>query len=159
MSRVAADLVCRSLLCFGMAAAIGGLVQSSSLAGFDAAPNDGQVVFGVVDDLGDLSASEVIPLAPGQQFGWRLAVEDQGMHTWREVLITPSAPREWIGADLTIVEQGRVGITERTEVAVGGALEHAWTITEGDPAGHHLIELWLDGRLVKRVSFVLVAPR
>ncbi len=120
------------------------------------------VTFGVVDDMGDLSPTNVVPLVPGQQFGWRMALEDEpypnGLHTWREVLITPSAPREWIGADLTIVEDGRVGITERTEVAVGGTLEHSWTITDGDPAGHHLLELWLDGRLVKRMSFVIV-PR
>lgn len=168
MSRVAADLVSRSLLCFGIAAAVGGLVQTLPLEPFndvseltfDHDPRCGATAtFGVIDDMGSLVPSDIVPLVPGQQFGWELALEDEGLHTWREVLITPQAPREWVGADLQILDEGRVGITERTEVAVDGVLAHAWTITDGDPAGHHVLELWLDGRLVKRASFMILAPR
>lgn len=153
MSLIAADVVSRSLLCFGMAAAFAGLVRGN-------AGNEHEtVVFGVLDDTGELSPSHVVPLVPGQQFGWSIALNDQGVHSWREVLITPSAPLEWIGADLSIVHGGRVGITERTETAIGGTLAHAWTITDGDSAGHHLLELSLDGRVVQRMSFLVLPPR
>ena len=166
MSRVVADLVSRSLLCFGIAAAVGALVQVPPAAWqrpSGAHPTCGQhhrpVAFGVVDEMGALSATDVVPLVAGQQFGWEIDVGDSGLHTWREVLITPAAPREWVGDDLTLLDGGKVGITERTEVAVGGVLGHSWTITDGDPAGPHVVELWLDGRLVKRVPFTIVAPR
>ena len=157
MSRVAADLVTRSILCFGIAAFVANAVRTTP-AYAPAEPEQERVTFGVVDDLGELVATDVIPLVAGQQFGWQLDVGDQGLHTWREVLITPAAPREWVGTDLTIVDEGKVGITERTDVAAGGTLFHAWTITDGDPAGPHLVEVWLDGHLVKRVQFTIVAP-
>lgn len=159
MSRVAADLVTRSLLCFGIAAFVANAVRTSPAYAPEPGCAHETVTFGVVDEMGEVTATDVVPLVPGQQFGWQLDVGDQGLHTWREVLITPAAPREWVGADLTIVDAGKIGITERTDVAVGGSLYHAWTITEGDPAGPHVVEIWLDGRLVKRVPFTIVAPR
>jgi hypothetical protein len=151
-----ADLICRSLLCIGVAAVTFGLVAR------EPAPTGQELeraAFGVLDDSGCLSPSDTVPLVPGQQFGWQLPVDDQGLHTWREVLITPTAPRQWLGADLTIVEDGKVGITERTELATSGSLAHAWTITDGDPAGQHVLELWLDGRFVQRMAFATVLPR
>jgi hypothetical protein len=161
MSRVAADLVTRSLLCFGIAAFVANAVRTGPAYEPDIGGCATQevVTFGVVDDMGELTATDVVPLVAGQQFGWHIDVGDQGLHTWREVLITPAAPREWVGSDLTIVDEGKVGITERTDVAAGGSLSHAWTITDGDPAGPHIVEVWLDGRLVKRVPFTIVAPR
>lgn len=165
MSRVAADLVIRSALCFGIAFGIAGFAENAMR---DKAHHDcgamnvaaqSPVTFGVVNDMGEVTATDVVPLVPGQQFGWQLDVGDEGVHTWREVLITPAAPREWVGSDLTIVDDGKIGITERTDVAVGGSLFHAWTITEGDPAGHHIVEVWLDGRLVSRVPFMIIPQR
>ena len=167
MSRLAADLLVRSLLCFGIAAGVAGFLRGpadfADLADL-ADPNvrctrdaaaDSFAVFGAYDDMGDLVPADVIPLVPGQEFGWHLAVDDTFAHTWREVLITPAAPREWVGADLTITDEGRVGVTERSEVAVNGILEHAWTITDGDPAGQHEIQLYLDGRLVRTFRFTV----
>lgn len=156
MSRVAADLVCRSLLCFGIAAAVGGLVRDPALS-TSAAPQHAEpaAVFGAYDDMGELVATQVVPLEPGQEFGWRVAVDDEGIHSWREVLITPAAPREWIGSDLTVSGCGRVGITERTEVAYDGILEHAWTVTEGDPAGPHEMHVYVDERLVQIFRFTM----
>ena len=152
MSRLAADLVCRSLLCFGIAAAVGGFLHDST----PAAPTCAQEaygVFGAYDDGGDLVPGDLVPLRPGVEFGWRVQVTP-GMHTWREVLVTPAAPREWVGADLTITDDGRVGVTERTESSEG-MLEHAWTITDGDPAGAHEIRVYVDDALVKTFHFVV----
>lgn len=155
MSRVAADLVCRSLLCFGIAAAVGGLVRDPALSLGAPVPAQPLAVFGAYDEMGDLLATDVVPLRPGQEFGWRIAVDDTGLHRWREVLITPAAPREWVGADLTVSGCGRVGITERTDTAWDGVIEHAWTVTEGDPAGPHEMHVYLDDRLVKVFRFTM----
>ena len=155
MSRLAADLVCRSLLCFGIAAAIAGFVRAPASTPPAQQNDEAFAVFGAYDDAGDLVPSDLIPLVPGQEFGWHLAVDDTFPHTWREVLITPAAPREWLGADLVITDDGKVGVTERTEAQVNGVLEHAWTITDGDPAGQHEIQLYLDGKLVKTFHFTV----
>src|ERR1041384_3582303 len=127
MSRLAADLICRSLLCFGIAAAVAGFLREPAPPPAPASCDESFAVFGAYDELGDLVPADVIPLVPGQEFGWHLAVDDSYPHTWREVLITPAAPREWVGADLVITDDGKVGVTERTEVAQNGILEHAWT--------------------------------
>ncbi len=157
MSRLAADLLCRSLLCFGIAAGVAGFLRAPPREHPVQACNDDSygAVFGAYDDDGDLVATNVIPLVTGQEFGWSLAVDDTFEHTWREVLITPAPPREWIGADLVVTDDGKVGVTERTEVAVDGMLEHAWTITDGDPAGAHEMQIYLDGRLVKTFHFLI----
>src|SRR5690349_2594688 len=113
MSRVAVDLVSRSILCFGIAAATGALVRDPALSTAPPSTTCAAAVpgsFGVYDDMGDLVPTNVVPLVTGEQFGWRLQLDDEGLHTWREVLVTPAAPREWIGADLTVVDAGRVGI-------------------------------------------------
>jgi hypothetical protein len=155
MSRVAADLISRSLLCFGIAAAVAGFVRDPALSFREAELARPPAVFGVYDDFGDLIVTDVVPLRPGQEFGWRVAVDDDGLHRWREVLITPAAPREWLGADLTVSGCGRVGVTERSEVASHGFLEHAWTVTEGDPAGPHELHVYVDDRLVRIFRFTV----
>jgi hypothetical protein len=156
MSRLVADLAARSLLCFGIAAAVASFLRDPvPPAPPTSSCEDTYAQFGAVDRDGDLTVTDVIPLVPGQEFGWRVAVDDTFAHTWREVLITPAAPREWIGSDLVITNDGTVGVTERSEVAVNGVLEHAWTITDGDPAGAHELQLYLDGRLVNTFRFVV----
>ncbi len=156
MSRIAADLICRSLLCFGIAAVVAGFVRAPTPPRASCVQSDETAaVFGAFDDEGDLIPSDVIPLVPGQQFGWRVAVDDSFPHTWREVLITPAAPREWLGSDLIITDDGKVGVTERTEAATNGLLEHAWTITDGDPAGQHELQVYVDGHLVKTFQFIV----
>ena len=85
MSRLAADLLCRSMLCFGIAAAVAGFLRAPPQSyeprcpGMAAAPF---AVFGAYDDMGDLMPANVIPLVPGQEFGWRLAVDDTFAHSW-----------------------------------------------------------------------------
>jgi hypothetical protein len=154
MTRVVVDLFFRSLLCFGVAAAVYGLVSPNEAehvaCGVQAAPAQ----FGVVDGTGRFTETEVVPLVIGQEFGWRMPV-GEGTHVWREVLVAPAAPREWIGDDLQIENNGLVGVTERTEVARNGLIEHGWIITEGDPAGPYEMQLFVDDKHVSTFRFVL----
>ncbi len=155
MSAPLIDLVNRTVLCLAIAAAV-----TSVTATIDAPPPAERPAlatfeFGLLDQAGTFVQSDVVPLAIGQEFGWRLHVADGDAHTWREVLIAPAAPREWIGDDLLVAGDGTTGITERTELARGGLLSHGWTITEGDPAGPYLMQVFLDGELVETVTFVL----
>ena len=155
MSAPLVDLVNRTVLCFGIAAA----VYSVTVAGDDPPPahvaSSSVVELGIIDAQGNFIESDVVPLAIGQEFGWRLHVDDTAVHRWREVMITPAAPREWIGDDLTVTDDGTAGTTERTESARGGVISHGWSITEGDPAGPYVIHLFLDGEHIDSMRFVV----
>ena len=157
MSAPLVDLVNRTVLCFGIAAAVY-TVSVSVPEGDDASPPHvaaSVVELGIIDAQGNFIESDVVPLAIGQEFGWRLHIDDRAEHRWREVMTAPAAPREWIGDDLTVAACGTQGITERTETPRGGVLSHGWAITEGDPAGPYSIQLFLDDELVETLRFVV----
>lgn len=154
MSAALVDLVNRTALCVGIAAAVYSVTVTTDAPAPEPAARC-VLELGILDEQGDFVVSDVVPLTIGQEFGWRLPVADRDEHTWREVMITPAAPREWIGDDLYVAEHGTMGITERTEAARGGMLSHGWAITEGDPAGPYVIHLFLDGELVASKRFVV----
>ena len=154
MSAPLVDLVNRTALCVGIAAAVYSVTVTTDAPAVEVtAPCP--VEFGVVDARGAFVETDVVPLALGQEFGWQLRVDDAAEHTWREVMVAPAAPREWIGDDLLVAGDGTMGITERTEAARGGMLSHSWSITEGDPGGPYVLELFLDGQLVESRRFVV----
>lgn len=155
MSAPLLDLVNRTVLCFGIAAAVYSVTVTTADPAPAAVAAAATIEFGIIDADGAFAQSDVVPLAIGQEFGWILRVADDDEHSWREVMIAPAAPREWIGDDLTVSGGGMVGITERTETASGGVLRHGWSITEGDPAGPYLMQVFLDGELLESVTFVL----
>lgn len=154
------EFISRSLVSLGLVAAVAGLSWDGN-ARDDARPTDlaheaPRAIFGVVNARGALSPSSRVALRVGQQFGWQARATDDSAHRWREVLITPSPPREWRGDNLIVAGCGRVGITERTDVAMGGLLTHTWSISPGDPLGPHELRLYLDGRLVDVFHFETV---
>ncbi|MCC7070269.1 MAG: hypothetical protein IT383_03035 [Deltaproteobacteria bacterium] len=155
MSAPLVDLVNRTVLCLAIAGAVTSVTSTIGTPATPAPPALATIEFGILDTDGSFVQSDVVPLLIGQEFGWRLHVADNDTHTWREVLIAPAAPREWIGDDLVVEGEGTMGITERTESARGGVLTHGWTITEGDPAGPYQMQLFLDGELVETTTFVL----
>lgn len=155
MSAPLLDLVNRTVLCFGIAAAVYSVSVTNADPPPPADPAYATIEFGILDGSGSFVASDVVPLALGQEFGWRMHVDDDEAHAWREVMIAPAAPREWIGDDLLVAADGTVGVTERVETARGGILSHGWSITEGDPAGPYQLHVFLDGELVQSTTFVL----
>jgi hypothetical protein len=127
MSRVVVDLFLRSLLCFGIALAVYGVVRPDAPRPAPQCVAAPPAVFGIVDGRGAFVPTDVVPLVVGQEFGENLEVTDNGL----------------------------VGVTERTERARGGVLEHGWIITEGDPAGPYELQLFVDGWHVQTFRFVL----
>lgn len=154
MSAALVDLVNRTALCIGIAAAVYSVTVRTEAPPPELARTP-VVEHGIVDDHGQFLATDVVPLEVGQEFGWRLHLDDGAEHTWREVMIAPAPPREWFGDDLIVGGDGTVGVTERTEVPRGGLLSHGWSITEGDPAGPYVIHLFVDGEHVESMRFVL----
>ena len=122
--------------------------------------------FGLVDLDADGTAhfkpANKIPLVPGQAYGWRLRLRtNREIVALREELQLPVAPKTWNSAipnaDFKVSPDGRTGTTEADAMPVDGILMNVWQVAEGDPAGAHVIRLYLERKLVRTFTFEVVA--
>jgi len=153
--RLASDLFFRSFLGFGVAVAVASFLEGESVLLFEQ-PNErvAATAFGAYTDCGEFVPTTDIQLVVGETFAWRIAVPDGGPVAWREELILPNAPLQWSGAHFVdIRDDGRVAVTAGIDHPLGGVVEHAWSITEGDPAGDYQLRLWIDGDLHQVIDF------
>lgn len=105
--------------------------------------------------------ADVVPYLPGQAcFGWRLRLAGSpGLVKYREVLNLPEAPTFWSGEDdaYSPHRYSADRTTATTEAFAApdkdGWIESGWCIAEGDPAGPHTIDVYIDGRLVEHFDF------
>lgn len=152
--RLASDLFFRSFLGFGVAVAVAAFLQNEGVLFTHPSARVATTSFGIYDGCDDFVATDDVPLAVGQTFAWRVSVPDGQPVAWREELVLPSAPMTWSGAHFVdIRDDGRVAVTAGVDVPWEGAVEHAWSITEGDPAGDYELRLWIDGELHEVFDF------
>ena len=153
--RLAADLTLRSLLALSVSVGVASaLVDSDVFLRTQPSARVAQSSFGSWTPCGAFDVTDHVKLSTGEAFGWRLEVPDGRPVVWREELILPSAPAEWSGAYLIDVsDDGRVATTAGVDVPWDGVIEHAWSITAGDPPGEYELRLWVDGRLHERFFF------
>ena len=153
--RLAADLLLRSALALGVSVGVAGaLVDGGVFLRVEPSARVASATFGTWTECGHLVATDHIPLTVGASFGWHIDVPDGRPVVWHEELILPAAPAEWSGAQFVdISEDGRVATTAGVDVPFEGSIEHAWSITEGDPAGDYELRLWVDGQLQDRFFF------
>jgi hypothetical protein len=116
------------------------------------------------DGVVQFKAADKIPLVAGQMYGWRLRFRGQRKIVGlREEFQLPVAPKVWnspdSGGDFKVSPDGRTGTTEADAIIEDGALMHAWAVADGDPAGAHVIRLYLEGKLVRTFNFEVVAPQ
>ena len=99
-------------------------------------------------------------LVPGVNYGWRLHVTDgRSVVPIREELQLPQVPKVWTSVNpLKISDDGRTGITTSDATVLNGMIEHATTVAQGDPAGHYVIRLYADDKLIGTFHFDLVEP-
>jgi len=116
--------------------------------GFLSLAQDGSIIF---------LESERVPLKVGTPYGWRIHMTtDKDELTWKEVLMLPSPPQVWGHKGHTkIDDHGKVAITEKTVQIENGWIGNGWSVAEGDPPGTYVIEIYIEGILVKRFSFIL----
>jgi len=147
--RLASDLFLRSLLGFSVALAVAGLLQDERF--FLVEHPSARVAatqFGVYNDCEGFVQTTSVPLVVGETFSWRIAVPDGQPVAWREELVLPEAPLTWSGAHFVdIRDDGKVAVTAGIDVPWDGVIEHAWSITDGDPKGDYELRLWVDGAL------------
>lgn len=115
-------------------------------------------------------ATTVVPLVTDNQTCWNWFIrstETTGEVTFVERLVMPNAPESWgdpteipegqVGP-LVLEEGGRIGISTRKATLEDGWFGHGWCIIPGDPVGAHSVEVSVEGKLVHRFDFEVVAP-
>jgi hypothetical protein len=155
--RIAADLTARSLLALTVSVGVAGvLVDGDFFLREQPSARVTGTEFGSWTPCGTFVAADRVPLAVGETFGWQIEVPDGRPVVWREELVLPAPPSQWSGAHfIDISDDGRVATTAGVDVPWDGVIEHAWSITEGDPPGEYELRLWIDGRLHERFTFVV----
>ena len=98
-----------------------------------------------------LTPSAVVPLKKGQQYGWSILLRTSKPRVrWHEELTLPSPPSSWGGDELpaakqTISQDRMTSIVELDATPVDGVIENVWEVAPGDPKGHYIIRLTIDG--------------
>jgi len=116
-----------------------------------------------VDDLRDGSVTESarVPLRPITAcYRWRIDVSPQDRTiAVREVFRLPQAAPEWgiqqsPEREFTAVSQDRVSaVTEFQAPLSEGSFGHGWCVAQGDPAGTHVMRIYVGDRLIHSFEF------
>jgi hypothetical protein len=103
------------------------------------------------------SPSASVPLRDGQAYGWVIVLKtDKPRIKWREEFTLPVAPVRWGGEGegrLTVSRDRRTAVTKQTDEPQDGIISHRWTVAPGDPEGHHVMRVLVDGRLERVFEF------
>lgn len=110
-----------------------------------------------------------LPLLPANAcYNWyiRLAAGDRPAVAVERFTLPVALPMADWGAAATdaddgieIEEDGKVAVTTFVpDLDADGWFSNGWCVAEGDPLGHHLIEVSVDGEHLASYNFELVAP-
>jgi hypothetical protein len=98
-----------------------------------------------------LTPSAVVPLKKGQHYGWSIVLRTSKPKVrWREELTLPSPPSTWANDELPAASQAisqdrMTSIVELDTIPIDGVIENIWEVTPGDPKGHYIIRVTIDG--------------
>src|SRR5262245_14096376 len=112
-------------------------IEHAAFGVFNQTP-DGQVEF---------TPSKTVPMKPDQSFGWVIGVKTtKPTIKWREKFILPAAPETWGPTEgkHEISADRKVSILEREVAPQMDQIFNVWTISPGDPKGHHIIEVTIE---------------
>lgn len=104
--------------------------------------------------------AKVVPLAPNQAYGWIIRLRtDKAKIKWREEFTLPVKPATWGDPEplgtRTVSNDGRTSITEREVAPERGVIFNSWTVAPGDPKGHYVIRVFVEGMPAKTFEFEL----
>lgn len=118
--------------------------------------------FGLVKDAPDgstvITPAQVVPLKPGQRYGWRLRISSPNPTVKvRSEYTLPRKPKTWGGEGeiLTISKDRRTATSQSVVSTDTGVVEDEWSIDKGDPAGTHRFRIYLDDKLAREFSFTV----
>lgn len=103
-----------------------------------------------------------VPYQEGKVYGWRIQLQGyEGELTWLEVLTLPKPPLTWgtdNGEDFFLSPDGTVAVIKRTALVKKGVVNNFWTVSSGDPAGLHVMEIYAGKRRIATFKFEVVRP-
>jgi len=101
--------------------------------------------------------ANVVPLIEKQSYGWIIQVKtDKATVHYREELSLPAAAKTWGtegSADIKVGQDQRTSVTERDVTPKNGIILNVWNVAAGDPAGHYIIKVTVDGSGVRQFDF------
>jgi hypothetical protein len=114
---------------------------------------------GTWDRDGVFNPTDEVPLAPGQNFGWRLYLPcTTPQVAYQEQMVLP-APGDWpTDPDVHVSYDGKaVTVRGTAECGTSGWIEKRWSLAAGDPAGMWTIKVTPAGYAPKtfRLRFTL----
>jgi hypothetical protein len=98
-----------------------------------------------------LTPSAVVPFKKGQRYGWLIVLRTTKPKVkWREEFTLPSPPSTWAGDELpaasqTVSQDRMTSIVELDAIPIDGVIENVWEVAPGDPKGHYIIRVTIDG--------------
>ncbi|NTW99044.1 MAG: hypothetical protein HGB35_03780 [Geobacteraceae bacterium] len=100
----------------------------------------------------------VVPLTPNQGYGWVMLIRtDKPSIKWREEFTLPAIPATWGDSHLpgtsSVSADGLTSITEREVSPDQGVISNSWEVAPGDPQGHYVIRVFVEGSLAKVFEF------
>lgn len=94
--------------------------------------------------------TRTVPHKKGQSYGWIIVLDTPRKTVrWREEFTLPARPASW-GAEekngsRTLSKDRRTAVTEREVTPNAGQIANQWSVIPGDPKGHHMIRVFVDG--------------
>jgi hypothetical protein len=96
----------------------------------------------------------------GKVYGWRIQLQGyQGELTWQEILTLPKPPLSWgtdNGENFFLSPDGTKSVIKRTAKVKKGIVSNFWTVSQGDPAGEHILEVYVGKRRIATFKFEVV---
>ena len=118
--------------------------------------------FGLFNERGSADPGFVptraVPHVVGRHYGWVIVLETAKptVH-WREEFILPAAPTTWRysqpGATRALSDDYRESVIERDVTPHNGVIYNFWTVTPGDPVGHHKIRVVVEDAIDQTFEF------
>lgn len=99
-----------------------------------------------------------VPLENNQGYGWVILIKtNEEMVKWREEFTLPAPPETWAeeqkGGLQTISPDKRTCVTERQVKPANGIIYNTWTVVPGDPKGHYIIRVTVEGKAERTFEF------
>jgi hypothetical protein len=100
----------------------------------------------------------IVPLEQNQLYGWIIRVKtNKEFVKWREVFTLPASPETWGDGERqglhSISSDRRTSVTEREVKPDKDIIYNVWTVAPGDPKGHYVIRVIIDGTAERTFEF------
>ena len=120
--------------------------------------NDPDIIFVAFNGAESPVETKNVNLVVGNTYGWIMYVDGPEPIQWKEEFILPSVPKVWDDKVATT----NINVIEKTvepfEIDGKFYFANMWDVTEGDPSGEYIFNIYINDEKVKqfRVNFTRI---